>query len=99
VAHAVAHGLRQRGIDVLTVGDSALRTTQDIEILARASAEGRVIVPHDADFLRLHRRDTTHAGIAYCRQGTRSIGDMIERLVMIYELLDPEDIAGQVEYF
>lgn len=63
----------------------------------RARAEGRVIFTQDDDFLRLHAAGTDHAGIVYTPQGT-SIGDIIRGLMLIYQVLDTEDMRGHVEY-
>ena len=54
VARAVALGLRQRGIEVLTVQEAGLTGESDLSHLALAAAQGRVIFTQDDDFLRLH---------------------------------------------
>ncbi len=54
VDHAVAHGLRQRGIDVTTTTDAGLLGVSDEHHLEHALAASRVIFTQDADFLRLH---------------------------------------------
>ncbi len=48
---AVAAGLRLRGLDVTTTPEAELRTASDPLQLDHASAEGRVIVTRDRDFL------------------------------------------------
>jgi len=75
VPHAVAKGLRLRGIDVTTTTDAALLSADDEEHIAFGLSESRIIFTEDDDFLRLAKQDIDHAGIVYCRQGTRSIGD------------------------
>jgi len=97
VPHTVAEALRRRGIDVLTAGEAGLLGMSDTEHLARALAAGRVFVTHDSDFLRLHQQHP-HAGIAYCAQGTRTIGQLVTGLVLIHELLTPAEMANQVEF-
>jgi hypothetical protein len=57
-----------------------------------------VFVTHDPDFLRLHRQRQQHASIAYCEQGTRSIGQIVAGLVLIYEVLEPSEMLGRVEF-
>jgi predicted nuclease of predicted toxin-antitoxin system len=49
----IAVALRQYGIDVTTTVDADLRSTDDYSQLAFAISEGRVIVSHDSDFLRI----------------------------------------------
>lgn len=95
---SIAAGLRRRGIDVTTSIESGLVGTDDPSQLSFAASAGRVLVTHDADFLRLHAEGLAHAGIAYCQQGAVTIGEMLRRLVLIYDLLSPEEIAGNVEF-
>lgn len=51
--------------------------------LAFANAERRVIVTHDNDYLRFHTPGMLHPGIAYCPPQTRSIGQIIEMLLLM----------------
>ena len=97
IARAVVLGLRQRGIDVLTVPEANLLGATDEEQLAFARRESRVIFTRDADFLRLHASGLPHAGIV-CTGRHVSIGDMIRGLALIHEVLDIDDMQGCVEY-
>jgi hypothetical protein len=54
------------------------------------------MVTQDDDFLRLHASGFPHAGIAYCRQGTRTIGQMLRALVLIHDSMSSDAVAGQV---
>ncbi len=85
VASAVVHGLRQRGVDVLTVPDARLLSATDDEHLVRARTEGRVLFTQDPDFLRLHAAGAAHAGIVYASQGM-SIGDIIRGLEVLVDV-------------
>lgn len=95
---AVVTGLRRRGIDVMTTVEAGLLGASDIEQLAHAYSDGRVMVTHDSDFLDLHYQGHPHAGIAYCEQSLRSIGGLIDALRLIYEALEPADMVGQIEF-
>ena len=95
---AVVEGLRRRGIDVLTAAEANLLGAPDTEYLIRSQAEGRVLVTQDRDLLRLHQAHHQHAGIAYCRQGTRTIGEMVSGLLLIYEVMDASEMVGHVEF-
>lgn len=97
VAKAVARGLRGRGADVLTAVQAGMAGAGDDEHLRRATQETRVLVTQDDDFLRLHAAGEQHAGIAYAPQGT-SIGEMIRGLMLVYQVLDPEDMRNHVEF-
>jgi predicted nuclease of predicted toxin-antitoxin system len=94
----IASALRRFRIDVTTTVEAGLRTLDDEAQLAYACAERRVIVTHDADFLRLASQSNDHPGIAYCHQTSRSIGEIIRTLILIYEVLTPEEMAGRVEF-
>jgi predicted nuclease of predicted toxin-antitoxin system len=95
---AIANGLRRRGIDVTTTADVGLQGTTDEEHLAFARAERRTIVTHDDDYLRLHQRGISHAGIVYCHQHTRSSGEMLRALILMWSVLSPEDMENHVEF-
>ena len=94
----IARALRRHGIDITTTVDAALRTQNDPAHLDFIRREGRVVVTHDADFLRHAARGNEHPGIAYCHMGARSVGEIIRSLILIYEVLTPEEMAGHVEY-
>jgi Domain of unknown function (DUF5615) len=97
VPKAVARGLRQRGVDVLTAVEAKMLGASDPAHLQRAFRDSRVVFTQDDDFLRLHAAGIEHAGIAYAPQGT-SIGNMIRGLMLIYRVLDAEDMRGHVEF-
>jgi hypothetical protein len=98
ISTALAHGLRHRAIDVTTTADAGLVGAADREHLAFATAAGRILITQDIDFLRLHASGVHHAGIAYCHPQSRSVGEMLRRLVLLHAALSPEDMQNRVEY-
>jgi predicted nuclease of predicted toxin-antitoxin system len=94
----IACGLRQRGIDITTASDAGLLGKPDETHLHSATLEKRVIVTHDADFLRLHAQGHQHAGIVYCPQQDCSLGEMIRLLTLIWELVRADEICNRVEF-
>lgn len=94
----MARALRRRGIDIVTAAEAGLLGASDKEQLSRAHTAGRVLVTHDPDFLRLHHQQHAHTGIAYCEHGTRTIGQIVAGLVLIYEALEPAEMVGRVEF-
>ena len=95
---AIADGLRRRGVDVSTTPEAVLLSASDEGQLAYALPRGRVVFTQDHDFLRLHAAGVPHPGIAYCDKNTLSIGEIITRLVLIWEIYEPEEMASWVEY-
>lgn len=63
IDHAVALGLRQRGIDVTTTTDAELLGASDEQQLEFARQSGCVLLTQDSDLLRLHQQGIHHAGI------------------------------------
>lgn len=55
-------------------------------------------VSHDSDFLRLAAAGAEHAGIVYCHQRNRTIGQIIVALVRLWRARAAEDIRGQIVY-
>lgn len=95
---AIAAGLRHHGIDVSTSQEMRLLAAVDTVQLAHAHAERRVLFTHDADHLTLSARGVEHSGIAYCHQKKRSLGEIIAGLVLIWELLEPDEMRSRVEF-
>lgn len=59
VGKAVVQGLRQRGVDVITVVEAGMLSATDEAQLAFALKAGRVIFTQDGDFLRLAAGDVS----------------------------------------
>jgi uncharacterized protein with PIN domain len=97
VPTAVTTGLRLRGVDVLTAREAGLLAASDKEHLALAADEGRVLFTQDADFLRLHAEGIAHTGIVYAHQQTQ-IGTIVRGLMLIYQVLEPQDMQNHVEF-
>ena len=98
VSNVIALGLRRRGIDVTTTSEVGLMGATDSEQLTFALAQERVIFTQDDDFLKLHQEGITHAGIVYCRQRSRSLGEIITTLSLLWECVEPEEMLKQVEF-
>lgn len=96
--NALATGLRRYGIDVTTPSDVKLLTAADHLQLEYARMSGRVMGIYDADYLRLHRMNIQHTGIAFIRPGSCRIGRMVELLHLLYELALPEEMINRLEY-
>lgn len=94
----IARGLRRHGVDSTTTVEAGLRGQSDSAQMEHAQRTGRVLVTHDTDFLRLARHHPGHPGIAFCSKATRTIGEIIRSLILIYEVLTPEDMTGRVEF-
>lgn len=97
VSRAVVRGLRHRGADVLTAVEAGMLGASDAEHLERAHSEGRVIFTQDDDFLKMHIAGVTHSGIVYASQQA-SISEIIRGLMLIYQVLDADDMRGHVEF-
>jgi predicted nuclease of predicted toxin-antitoxin system len=95
---AVVEGLWRRGIDVTTTPESGLVSATDEQQLAYCSSQGRVLFTQDRDFLRLRASGTSHLGIVYCDKDTRSVGEIIQGLVLIWELVEPDEMRNHLEF-
>ena len=94
----VARALQQHGVDVTTAVTAHLRTATDEAHRRYAAKERRVIVTHDDDFLRLAGEDISHAGIVYCHKTKYAVGDLIRQLILVYEVLTPDEMHNQIEF-
>jgi uncharacterized protein with PIN domain len=95
---AIAAGLRARGIDVTTTADADLLSADDDRHLDSARREGRVIVTHDDDFLRMHVSGAEHSGVAYSHRQKYSIGQLLQMLLLLDASYRLDEMRGRVEY-
>lgn len=98
VERAIADGLRRRNIDVTTTPEAGLLAATDEEQLEFATSQERVIFTQDDDFLAIHEQGLEHCGIVYCHQKSRSIGEIVRDLVLIWEVLEPLEMKNHVEF-
>lgn len=98
VDNAIAYGLRRHSIDVTVSWEVGLIEADDEEQLAFARLQGRILVTQDRDHLVLSAHGFPHAGIAYWKKNTRSIGEIIAALLSLHDSVDPSDMAGQIEW-
>jgi predicted nuclease of predicted toxin-antitoxin system len=98
VDSAIADGLRRRGVDVTMSNDVGLIGASDDAHLAFANSQQRVIVTHDDDFLALGQSGASHCGIAYCHMQSRSIGQILSALLLVWDCLSPDEMRDHVEF-
>ena len=94
----IARALRRLGIDAITTVEAGLRTMADDRQWEFAQSQSRVIVTSDDDFLRRVARDTTHHGLVFFSKDSRSVGEVVDWLILIFNALTLEEMIGQVEF-
>jgi hypothetical protein len=98
----ITQGLRQRGLDVLTVQEDGRGGAGDPAVLDRATALGRVLMTHDDDFLaeaaRRQRDGEEFSGVIYAHQLRVTVGRCIQELELIGTLCDPGELRNQVQH-
>ncbi|MBW4517044.1 MAG: DUF5615 family PIN-like protein [Timaviella obliquedivisa GSE-PSE-MK23-08B] len=98
VSSAIAAALRRSEIEVSTISEANLIGQSDLTQLAYIQREARVIVTHDDDFPKIASTRNDHSGIAYCRKDARSMGEIVEQLILLHQVLSPDEMIGQVQY-
>jgi predicted nuclease of predicted toxin-antitoxin system len=98
IPKGVVEGLRRRGLDVLTVQEAGRSGDSDEKQLAFAAREGRVLVTFDDDFLRLDATGVTHLGIVFSQTGRHTVGELIESLMLIANVINPGEMKNHIEF-
>ncbi len=98
VATLVARGLRQRGADVLTIGEAGRSGMPDPDQLRFAAAQQRVVVTFDADYLQLATSGAEHYGVAYCHPTKYSPAQLLQILIVLFGVMDREERRNHVEF-
>ena len=100
VHRAIVEGVRQHGVDVLTSSEDGTADWEDDRLLDRASALERALFSVDDDLLReatrRQRVGEPFSGVIYVHQLRLAIGSCIDDLVLIAEVMEPEEMAGTV---
>jgi predicted nuclease of predicted toxin-antitoxin system len=94
----IAAGLRLHGIDVTTSNEAGLLNTPDAVQIAFAIAQNRVTITQDTDFLRIAASGQEHSGIVYFAAQSRSVGEVIRRIQLIWEVYEAEEMRTRVEF-
>lgn len=97
IPRAVTEGLCRRGADVLSAQEAGMSGANDYDQLSLANKEGRIVFTKDADFLRLHKAGVSHQGIIYSSRQS-PVGYTVRVLMIIYDLVTPEEMSGRVEF-
>lgn len=98
VPPAVAEGLTQRGIPVVTVRELGLLGDDDANHLRRAAAMNCVLCTHDSDFVVLAKTGEQHAGIVFGQPEKHNIGTWVHFLERVYIAYTAELMVNRIEY-
>lgn len=102
VPAAIADGLRQLRIDVLTVAEDGSADWDDDRLLERALALGRVVFTQDRDFLVLAARwqqsEREFAGMVYGHQLRVTVGGAVRDIALIASVMTRADMRNRVEF-
>lgn len=88
-------------MDMVTAQERNQRQTDDEILLAAATAEGRLLLTNDTDFLRIHSNwmasGQTHSGIVFWPQD-RPIGEVIRQVHQYALTIRHEDAVNRVKF-
>lgn len=94
----LVHGLRQRGVDVLTAHEDGTSRLDDRTLFDRATHLGRIFVTQDRDLLRivdeLLTEGRSFTGLIYCRAAGVSTGVLLDHLEMAAKTMTWEEMAS-----
>lgn len=102
VPKAITLRLKLKGIDVLTAQEDGCALFADEELLKRATELDRVLFSQDADFILVAAKwqagGRSFPGIIFGHQMRGSIGQYVEDLWLIAEVLSEEEVRSQLLY-
>lgn len=102
VPHAVAVGLRRRGIDVLTSEEDGAAAFDDERLLDRATEIGRVLFSQGRDLLVItHQRiqnGREFSGLAHAHPLNITVGQAIRDLEMLAKVIAPDEMRARIEF-
>lgn len=100
VRGAVASGLRQRGVDLLTAYEGGAHELEDPELLQRSVLLDRVLYTNDDDLLTVaemwREARRSFPGLIYVHQTRLSIGEQVRELELIAKAGEAADLADRI---
>jgi len=98
----ITQQLRRRGVDVLTAQEDGHDTASDEQVLARATAQQRVVFTQDVLFRVLaeswQRQGREFAGLVFGPQLSGTIGRYVEDLDLIAKASEPAEWRNVVQF-
>lgn len=98
----ITKGLRDRGVDVLTVQEDDHETAADEVVLDRATKLGRVLFTWDRDFCSIavarQAGDEPFSGVITTTPGKASYRQCIDSLELISQCCEPDEWANKVSW-
>lgn len=99
---AVTRGLRRRGVDCLTLYEDGTNQDDDEAVLHRATQLERVLISQDRDLLiiacRWQRMGIQFSGLAWSEQNGISIGQAVNDIEMIAQIMTAEEMKNGVVF-
>ena len=100
VHSAITQRLRRKGIDCLTAEEDGTKRLADDLLLQRATELDRVMVSQDDDLLAIAadwiRSSRPFAGLVFGHQLGVTVGQAVNDLELIAQVLSPEEMRSQV---
>jgi len=91
---AVARWLRQHGHDAVHASGIALERASDVDVLARAAHEGRVVITADLDYPQLlWLARSERPGVILFRGGTYTEEEVYERLQRALDVIPGTEMS------
>jgi predicted nuclease of predicted toxin-antitoxin system len=94
---------RRPDLDVVRVQDVGLGATSDLDVLAWAAAEGRILLTHDRDTLPKFAYDRVRAGQpmpgVFLVSDQMPVGQAIDEILLAAECLAPAECKNFVRFF
>lgn len=98
IDRAIAVALRKRDINVTRTQQMSLTGSSDIVQLGFCCQTSRVMVSTDTNFLALVRTRVDHPGFIYASKHRRTLGEIIDFLVLVHQTLAPEEMHNHIEF-
>lgn len=104
VPRGAANALMAKGVDVMMSVDAGYDSYPDDVQLRLATADGRVVVTHDADFAYWAKdflaRGEPFTGIAYCHPDKyrKDIGGLVFAIECIYGAMTDDEMLNHIEF-
>ncbi len=80
--------------DFAVVGSMSLQCRKQADLVTQMKRNW----PFDDDFLRLDATGIPHTGIIFSQTGRRTVGELIDSLMLIVNVIEPNEMKNHIEF-
>ncbi|MEI8134777.1 MAG: DUF5615 family PIN-like protein [bacterium] len=94
----IAKVLAEFGINVTSLPSQRTFDSSEMTQWEYCKKEGRVMITHNSNYLRIAEKDLNHPGLIHCKIEMHFAGEIVLGISELYNELSPGEMRGKILY-